>query len=618
MKKINQINQQLLEKYPTLWNTKIVWMLLAGIIVHMIFFIIGYLSHMDPRTLQRYSVKNDYFETGIIFIHLIISILMIVGWLIMMFKNNAFKNFYPTSKGKLFTQFVQYFIIVFCCITFYFSYMLGFKVFLNQKYPEAETNKNIEIINRAYPFLSQNLEPYTLENRLYPQPFFDLFCETDIHKIDKSKKYFVYYDRAYQFSSIYAKTSNKTDREGNYIIPEPENTNKTLIAFTSLNGDSKTFYFKKDVVDLSSYIKTTHPSYYNFADIFYIRDENNDVYNRRKYQKEYVDNRDEKLQRYKAEINKQTVELLNKNNPAEIEKLLSEFLKISEQYRISTNLDAKSWTRMVVNPPDFEVKSFIKKNNPQEGKAYGFDGTYYPETAVAEPVEATTQTLDEDGNIINEPNLALELNPELNVQLSPDKYFKQNITDYYYYSDNLKDLLGNVESMRSYDFFLQDIHIYLWISFFLSVIIFCFRITGLKSLLFSIISSGIIILAVTLVTVLYSVFIKGKEEYFAAYLGLIIGLIILMVPLFRMKKTGKMISSVFVNISMTGFTLFVFLIFGIISMHQNEMCREVSDKVCTTLIEDLGLSLSYILLIFGFVFLYLYTSVLQKWKAMPE
>ena len=34
--------------------------------------------------------------------------------------------------------------------------------------------------------------------------------------------------------------------------------------------------------------------------------------------------------------------------------------------------------------------------------------------------------------------------------------------------------------------------------------------------------------------------------------------------------------------------------------------------------EDLGFMLSYIILIIGFVFMYFYTAILQKWKAMPE
>ena len=111
MRKINQINQYLLERFPNIWNTRIVWMLLLGIAVHFIFFFIGFVSHASPGTLQHTRAIDDYFSTGLVFVHVIISVLLIVGWLIYMLKNNAFKNFYPSSGKKLFFEFVQYFII---------------------------------------------------------------------------------------------------------------------------------------------------------------------------------------------------------------------------------------------------------------------------------------------------------------------------------------------------------------------------------------------------------------------------------------------------------------------------------------------------------------------------
>ena len=35
-----KIDQYLLENYPTIWNTKIVWMLLVNVIIHILFFFI--------------------------------------------------------------------------------------------------------------------------------------------------------------------------------------------------------------------------------------------------------------------------------------------------------------------------------------------------------------------------------------------------------------------------------------------------------------------------------------------------------------------------------------------------------------------------------------------------
>jgi hypothetical protein len=625
MQKIYKFNQYLLEKYPTIWNTKIVWMLLASVIIHILFFIIGYISHADPVALQKFDVRDDYFEGGMIFIHLIISVLMIVGWLILMFKNNAFKNFYPSSKGKLFLQFLQYFVIIFASTTFFFSYMTGFKMFIKNKYPDKEMAENVALINKVYPFFSQELENYTLDNKTFPQ-FSNLYCETDIEKINRNQKYFVYYDRVYQYNTLYSKTVYQKDKYGDYLFPDNESEHD--LAYDETKDNSKTYYFKKDVVDVSPYIKTTGLSYCNFSTLFYKNDLTEKGYLRRNhYNDDYINDDKESHKKDAFEINKLTTDLLNKKNPAEIEKLMNNFLKISKKFGIQNNIDAKGWAKMVYAPENFEVHYFIKKYKNNANEQYdplktGDDNDYgYIEETATATIDSTAASVD--GAAKKDAVTIKEFNPDINNQLSPTDYFRDNLTDYYYRTEDLRYFLGNVDIVKSTDFFSENIHIYLWIAFFLSAFIFSFRITGLKSLLFSIISAGVLFLAVILITVLYSVSGgRGSEEFFVSYLVFFIGLLILLIPMLMMKKVKKLISSIFINISMNGFVLFVVLIVFIITLHQEQRCSEISSGVkyseCKTLVKMLDLNLSYIVLIFGFIFMYLYTSVLQKWKAMPQ
>lgn len=627
MQKLNKFNQYLLERYPTVWNTKIVWMLLAALVFHIVFFIIGYVSHIDPVSLQKYSVKDDYFRNGVIFVHLIISILLIVGWLLMMLKNNAFKNFYPTSKGKLFGQFVQYFIIIFSCTTFYFSYMTGFRMFINNKYPDQEMAKNVDIINRTAPFFSQNIESYTLENRLFPKPFYDLYCENNIEKIDRNKKFFVYYNRVYQYYSLYSKKSYQKDKRGNFIPPNPEYSQKIQPAYSEDEEKFETFYYKKDVVDLSSHIKTTQPSFYNFSEVFYDYDFKGyddgvgaiEVVYYDKDSPDYI------LKNKKAIINQKTTALLNSKNPAELEKLFEDFLSISKTYRVRNNLNAKKWVSMVYSKdnPNFEIRYFIKD---YDGKTRTDEDAYYEETVAIDSAATAVSAAYASENYSRDSIKIREFNPEINQQLAPDKYMKNNMTEYFYLSENMKDLLKNVDSVKKDDFFSDNVHIYIWISFFLSTFIFGFRITGLRSLLFSVISAGVLTLSITLITVFYGLTFRGQEEFFVAYFVLFIGLVILLIPLLKMNMTNKMVSSILINISMNGFVLLVLLIFAIISIHQKAACSGVVTNIeesypyhdCNNIFEDLGFMLSYIILLAGFIFMYFYTAILQKWKAMPE
>lgn len=625
MQKINKINQFLLERYPTVWNTRIFWMLLASAVLHIFFFIVGYISHADPVSLHKTNVEDDYFREGMIFIHLIISVLMIVGWLILMFKNNAFKNFYPSSKSKLFLQFVQYFIIIFASITFYFSYMTGFKMFIKNKYPDKEMAENINLINKANAFLSQDLEHYTLDNRTFPK-LYDLYCEMNINKIDRNQKYFVYYNRVYQFYNLYSKTVYKKNKYGDFIFPSGE-TKKNL-AYEDTKESSVTYYFKKNVVDVSSYINTTDLTYYNFSDIFYNNNSLEKRYPKLQYFGEepyegYNQLVKDNYKKKKFEINRLTTELLNKKNPAEIERLMKSFLDVSKKFGIKNNLDSKSWIKMVYYPNDFKVRYFIKKYKTNPNEKYDVnnipmdeEGNYAYTDAVVDSAAAIV-----DGVVVNDSVQIKDFNPDIDKQLSPEKYFNNNITDYYYYSDNLENLLNNVDLIKSTDFFSENIHVYIWIAFFLSTIIFSFRITGLKSLLFSMISAGVLFLGVVLVTVLFSASMgRVGFEFFVSYFVFILGLAILLPPILMMKSLKKIIASILINISMNGFVLFVLLIFFIINIHQEKSCEQINIMTydCPTIIKILGFNLSYITLACGFVFMYLYTSVIHKWKAMAN
>lgn len=635
MQKINQINQYLLERYPNIWNTRIVWMLLLGIAVHFIFFFIGFVSHASPGTLQHTRAIDDYFSTGLVFVHVIISVLLIVGWLIYMLKNNAFKNFYPSSGRKLFLEYLQYFVIIFVSTTFYFSYMTGFRLFINHQYDDEKMAKNIDVINRSVPFLSQDLESYTLENRLFPKEFSDYYCETDINKIEKDKKYFVYHNRVYQFFSLYKKTVTKRDKRGLFLYPEEEKKNKTALAYYKDNGDgkSRTYFFKKQVEDLSPYIKTSMPSYVNFSSVFYDI-KNNPSTHIRKYRFENnINNLEDEdlLKQQQAFINEKTIKILGNKDSQELQKLMTDFLAISNEFRIANNLNSKDWSKMVYNPDKFEVRQFIKKYQTKLGEEYDTnkspDGYYdgNETVAVIDSAAATTDNyLDENGEVKQDTINVKDFNPNWDKEVSPKNFFKNNMSDYYYYTADLKTLLENVDTIKNDDFFTDAVHLYIWIAFALAMFIFSFRVTDLRSLLFSIISAGVIILVVTLFCVASFFIFKFNNIFFVFYTILVTGIIILLLPFISMGRFPKIISAIFMIISMIGFPLFILLIFGIINEHQVADCRSQVDlgkinyENCKGILDDLGLTASYIMLIFSFIFLYFYTGFIKKWKALPE
>lgn len=122
---MKKIEQYLLERYPSLWNTKIVWLLGIAFCAHLFFFLFGFFSVNEEDFSTKYFGTIEKFFPIAFLLNFVISTLLLVGWLVQMSKNNAFKHFYPSNALKLFGQFVQYFLIVFASISFFISFVMG-------------------------------------------------------------------------------------------------------------------------------------------------------------------------------------------------------------------------------------------------------------------------------------------------------------------------------------------------------------------------------------------------------------------------------------------------------------------------------------------------------------
>lgn len=611
----SKINQNLLERYPSIWNTKIVWILLIAFFVHLLFFVIGFVSHSDPTSLQKYRVTNDFFESGLIMVSIVISILLLVGWLVLMFKNNSFKNFYPTSSLQLFGQFVQYFIIVFVSITFYFSYMFGFESFIKNEYPDAKMKEQIELTNRVYPFFSQEPDQYLITNKQYPKIFNELYCETDPAKINFNQPYLMYYNSVYQFNELYSITVTERDSLHRFIYPEREANNGVELVYSDEKEKKCIFYFKKNVVNVSDYIKNANLNYSNFSNVFYIFGQGNGngaSYDRYSVtQEDLFENNNRIGDLIGFEQNKKVAELIKRNNKEEFHKLFSDFLFLADKYKIQHNLTPDKWLELVYNSPTFDVKHFILNHKPS------LDGTsnypYYDEYgSVVEEVIVEDYSINE-GNTQEDPLIT-----------ERREFIKNATTKFYLQSADLKLLYQNVDEVKSDNYFVSFVPVFLWISFVFGSLVFSFRVTNLRSLLFSIISAGVISLLSGILVLIVGFAMYSDVEFFILYYILILGTLILLVPIFVSNFGSKLFQSILINISINGFVLYVLLILGIINYHQENACRALNAKrtdyiPCTVLFESLDPGLwSLILLIIGFFFILLYSNVIKKWKASPE
>lgn len=76
------IQKKLLLKYPLLWNTKFVPMVTIGLVLHIIFFGLGYVD----GTIDFSNRNNIDLESTSIMFGVLIVIIIIILWLINYFK----------------------------------------------------------------------------------------------------------------------------------------------------------------------------------------------------------------------------------------------------------------------------------------------------------------------------------------------------------------------------------------------------------------------------------------------------------------------------------------------------------------------------------------------------
>lgn len=571
---IKNTNQYLLERYPTVWNTKLVWMLVTGLIVHVIFYMFGFLSLLNVKLLHESNVITNFFENGMLFFSIIMTIIIIVIWLTQLLKNNSFKNFYPTSRLKLYGQFIQYFIIILVCSSFYFSYMFGLKHYINFKYDDAKFKTEVKRSNQATVFLSHNLEDYSINNKYYPSPFDSIYCETNKGLIKTSEPYLTFYGNDYQFFTLYTKVAYDE------IIYDRGTFSASASVYSKPLDSSSLHYFKNAVLDINDFNYSATPSYLNFSDRLVNLDLKYNDYN---YQsnKYYNTNIDYRERQERIIYNKEYFKLLTKNNPETIKALLKDVLSYCDTYKIEHNLTVEAWYSLI-NTSNFEVNHLIQISKPKKDKYYFED----------------------------------ELTPL-------EKHVRDITSDYYLASDQLQNVFKNINEIKTHTVLNSSVHIFIWLSFLSALLIYTFRVTSLRLFIFTIISGSILTVLVGLITALFEfttsgVFLKTKYVFF--YLSLILGTLILIIPIFLHNKLRKSLVGICMNITIFAFVFYVLLILSIISEHQSDYCYDpyyVYFENCFVLLRYLDIYISIILLVLGFIFMYLYANIVKRWRALP-
>lgn len=233
---IKDIQKKILLKYPLIWNTKFVPMLLIGILFNLLYFGIGFLNgNID------FSGRINYDgETTAIMFGVLISILTTIVWLVFYFKNNALKSFYSKSKNALFYEWFQIFIISFLLISFYIPFSVGKQIHERGYFSKNEAIKRCQTIALADIFIDGYFAPTEIDSTksILRDSIIDgeyryaqlIYKDSMSFQGKKYAQYSLMNRRAYDFSLISKQEDSlNTIKVRNWLIDNQENKVKDLM-----------------------------------------------------------------------------------------------------------------------------------------------------------------------------------------------------------------------------------------------------------------------------------------------------------------------------------------------------------------------------------------------------
>lgn len=586
---IKKTDNYLIERFPLIWNSKLVWVMAAAIIIHTIYFLWGYFYFTNLYRLQVDYIRESFPLEGMPFaVSIVIAIVMVVLWLVNLFKNNAFKAYYPNSKWKVFASYLLYSIIFFFAISFPISFIKGYKIYLNGQYNKQELKADLFTLIKSNVFALSEPSNYFIAQRAYPSPFDTLYATNNI---DERLPAITFEDNTTQFYSLKSKRYHQdslSQYEYNESRPEYQLKEREAYRDRYLN-DSVTVYYKDQFVDLSESYSPRY-SLYNYAAGNF--DDTSSLLKDMEYSQTLVAGSTISTStRYSKYVN----ELLDRNNPQEIKATLEQTLDVLKKYQVKTNIDADIWFRLVYHPPAFFVDSFIYTNMADFNTYYGADLSLSP-TAL-ESIDGTNNNPRYVNYILNTPNAV--------------------------------NVINNIHNLSGWRFVFEVTLVYLCVAMSLALLLFIYRISNLKTFLFSIVAASIISILVGLfifqmVQILNINKSYRHEELFILYTILIVYALIALIPIAFYKSVPKLVSGIAINITIAGFSCFVLIILLLIQAHQAIAleARHGADYYShldqTLLYNASPYIFCGIIIIITLVFLYLYSTVIKRWKGLPE
>lgn len=617
---IKKINKYLLENYPIIWNTRLVWMLGIGMLTHILFFILGYVAVTNQEDIvSQYNLKEFYYDTSIVYYNILLSIIILLIWVIYYIQNNAFKNFYKLKKGTLLLHFFIVCGIVFLNISQHYSFYKGIKLKVRNLYDWKEVDADIKQLNNTAVFLNNNKTNYGFKNKKYPKPFPLEYSETEyIYRnqiVDTTKAYIKRSGRYYQFykrdTGLIAKDEEAL-RKRNGIENGSIEVEEVADAINHINVND----FKYRLVeDVSFYKDDLEYCLVNYSETLFKTGQTAEDYEQRiKYYEAFFNNADED----------------------DIKEQLSSFLSLAKKYNIKNNLNIDDWYYFL-NENNYEYEKTLIEENKNSYNIYEIR----KKEKARKNYKITQYILQSEAKHIEKDKYyftkKIEVPNRIIAQKERDVYYKGKyyppieIEGYKLYSNydevkldyipycNLKYTDRFFDSIHEAYFKIIDkeiIYVYIMLSLVVGLLLLLFKATDIKTILLSVVAGTALIMIVAIISKYiprnYNGSLSSRNITNISFLLIISSVIITSIVAFRLRWP-KIITAVLFSLAI--FAIPFLFIFSM-EFYKDSIPYDLRYKdLMYQAVKEYSF---YIITIIWLIGIFLYTGLIRKWKGLPE
>lgn len=166
MSLFKKLDTFLLEKFPLLWHTKLLYACLVSALISLLYYFWGY-AFTGEYTINRFSSDDYFYKSNALLCLIIINTIFVIAWTLSFFRKSAVKNLYPLQRFY-FTRLFCSFLIIFWSLTWpATSFNHGVHAKIRKLAPLEELEAHIETINFADAFLFENDYSYGVYNRVH-------------------------------------------------------------------------------------------------------------------------------------------------------------------------------------------------------------------------------------------------------------------------------------------------------------------------------------------------------------------------------------------------------------------------------------------------------------------